>query len=865
MKKIGRGIVKLIIILALIAGALYIGREAAPLIKLGLDLDGGVSITYQARKANPTSEEMGDSVYKLQLKSQDYSTEAEVYQEGGNKINIDIPGVSDANSILEELGKPGTLYFVEGNLTWPLLATDSDVIQSNSDDINVAGVRVGETQPEDLVTGPGVVSETQESVKRYDNLNTTETTVTTNETVNGFTNTENLADNILGDNVHIEGADVIQNPDGSIQIGGTPQEGATVLRQGDDAAQVSTLSELDYLNYDYSKPPIFGDDQIVVSGNDITSARGGMATDNYGKTQYVVDLAFTEEGKQKFADATQRNLGQPIYIIYNGDIVSAPYVQAVISDGRAQITGMESLDAADKLASTIRIGALKLELDVLRSNVVGAKLGQDAISTSFKAGLIGFAIICLFMIVIYRLPGLSASLALAMYIGLTLFLLHAFGITLTLPGIAGIILSIGMAVDANVIIFTRIKEEIGAGKNTRTAVKEGYNKALSAIIDGNITTLIAAAVLNLKGTGSIKGFAATLALGIVLSMFTALFITRFIMNCFLDLGLDNAALYGKKTDTNIIKFVSFRKISYAISIIIILIGISFIVMNASRGQGGFNYGLDFKGGSSTSIEFNEDLSLTDIDNRVKPIFERTTNSADIQTQRVANSNEVIVKSRTLTLEEMKTIYETLETDFNVPEERITTENISGAVSVQMRQDAIVAVILATIFMLIYIWFRFKDIRFAGSAVIALLHDCLVTIGFYAVFRWTVDSTFIACMLTIVGYSINATIVIFDRIRENLGRLRGQSIADIVNISITQTFTRSINTSLTTLIMVVVLYIMGVSSIKAFSLPLIIGIIAGCYSSICITGPLWYDFKNINNNNVETTDTPVKITKSKKKK
>ena len=860
MKNIGRGIVKLIIILALIAGALYIGKEAAPLIKLGLDLDGGVSITYQARKSNPTSEEMGDSVYKLQLKSQDYSTEAEVYQEGGNKINIDIPGVSDANSILEELGKPGTLYFVEGNLTWPLLATDSDATQEN----NIAGVKVGETQPEDLVTGPGATSETTESAKRYDSL-TAETTVTTNETVNGFTNTDNSVDNILGDNVHIEGADVIQNPDGSIQIGGTPQEGATVIKQGDDTAPISTESEIDYLNYDYTKTPIFGDDQIVVSGNDITSARGGMATDNYGQTQYVVDLAFTEEGKQKFAEATQRNLGQPIYIIYNGDIVSAPYVQSVISDGRAQITGMESLDAADKLASTIRIGALKLELDVLRSNVVGAKLGQDAISTSFKAGLIGFAIICLFMIIVYRLPGFCASLALAMYIGLTLFLLHSFGITLTLPGIAGIILSIGMAVDANVIIFTRIKEEIGAGKNTRTAVKEGYHKALSAIIDGNITTLIAAAVLNLKGTGSIKGFAATLALGIVLSMFTALFITRFIMNCFLDLGLDSAALYGKKVDTNIIKFVSFRKISYAISIIIILIGISFVVMNASRGEGGFNYGLDFKGGSSTSIEFNEDLSLSDIDSKVVPIFEKTTNSADIQTQKVANSNEVIVKSRTLTLEEMKTIYETLEKDFNVPEERITTENISGAVSVQMRQDAIIAVILATIFMLIYIWFRFKDIRFAGSAVIALLHDCLVTIGFYAVFRWTVDSTFIACMLTIVGYSINATIVIFDRIRENLGRLRGKSIEDIVNISITQTFTRSINTSLTTLIMVVVLYIMGVSSIKAFSLPLIIGIIAGCYSSICITGPLWYDFKNANSAKAETTDTPNKITKSKKKK
>ena len=841
MKNVGKGIVKLIIILALIAGAAYIGKEAAPLIKLGLDLDGGVSITYQAAKDNPTAEEMGDSVYKLQLKAQDYSTEAEVYQEGGNKINIDIPGVSDANGILEELGKPGTLYFVEGNLTWPILATDSeatlDESSSNNSAVDNEAIKA-DTQANagnstTYYSGGQAVNETQASL--------------TEETVSGNTNTESIApttsvsvDNILGENVHIEGADVIQNPDGSIQIGGTAQEGATVIQQGTPTADAETP------NYDYSQPPIFDDSQIVISGNDVTSARGGMYSDNYGQTQYVVDLAFTDEGKQKFAEATERNLGQPIYIIYNGEIVSAPVVQSVISEGRAQITGMESLETAERLASTIRIGALKLELEVLRSNVVGAKLGQDAITTSLKAGLIGFAIICLFMIVIYRLPGLAAALALTMYVGLTLFLIHSFGITLTLPGIAGIILSIGMAVDANVIIFTRIKEEVGAGKPTRTAVKEGFNKAFSAILDGNLTTLIAAFVLNWKGTGSIKGFAATLALGIVLSMFTALFITRFIIKTFLDLGLDKEVLYGKKVDNKIVNFVGFRKISYAISIVLIVIGIVFIGINASRGLGGFNYGLDFKGGSSTNVEFNEDLSLSDIDSKVVPIFEQTTNSADIQTQKVANSNAVIIKSRTLTLEEMKSIYETLETEFNVPEERITTENISGAVSVQMRRDAIVAVIIATILMLIYIWFRFKDIRFAGSAVIALLHDCLVTIGFYAIFRWTVDSTFIACMLTIVGYSINATIVIFDRIRENLGRLRGSSVEQIVNTSITQTFTRSINTSLTTLIMVIVLYIFGVSSIKAFALPLIIGIICGGYSSICITGPLWFDFKNAGN-------------------
>ena len=858
MKNIGRGIVRLIVILALAAGVVYIGRISMPGINLGLDLAGGVSITYQAATANPTAEEMSDSVYKLQLKAQDYSTEAEVYQEGSNKINIDIPGVSDANEILEELGKPGTLYFVEGELTWPLLATESEIATSSN--------------------------------------------VASDSEVEGHTNTEGNAasgaGNILGDNVHIEGADVIQNPDGSIQIGGTPQEGATIIQEGeahdhdiedlDDIisrnnqgtrSDIATYSDADltpedldndYLNYDYSQPPIFDDNQIVINGNDITSARAGMTDDGHGQTQYVVDLAFTDEGKEKFAAATERNLGQPIYIIYNGELVSYPTVQSVISDGRAQITGMGDLDSAEKLASTIRIGALKLELNILRSNVVGAKLGQDAIATSLRAGLIGLGIVCLFMIVIYLLPGLSASLALVIYVGLMLFLLQAFGITLTLPGIAGIILSIGMAVDANVIIFTRIKEEIGAGKNVRVAARDGYRKALSAIIDGNITTLIAAAVLNFKGTGSIKGFAATLALGIVLSMFTALFVTRFIMNTFLDLGLDNEILYGKKVDRKPVNFVGFRKIAYAISVVLIVVGIAFIGINASRGQGGFNYGLDFSGGSSTSVEFNEDLSLEDIDRRVVPIFEEVTGSADIQTQKVANSNEVIIKSRFLSQEEMKELYETIETDFNVPEERINTENISGAVSVEMRQDAIVAVIIATILMLIYIWFRFKDIRFAGSAVIALIHDCLVTIGFYAVFRWTVDSTFIACMLTIVGYSINATIVIFDRIRENLGRLRGEELDTIVNISITQTFTRSINTSLTTLITVIVLYIMGVSSIKAFALPLIIGIVCGCYSSICVTGPLWYDFKRSKKVEVKTEIKPnvenkIKAKDKKKKK
>ena len=872
MKRIGKGITKLLIIIGLVLIIVYTGIISAKDIKLGLDLAGGVSITYQASKPDGklTDQDMGDAVYKLQLKAQDYTTEAEVYQEGSNKINIDIPGVDDKKGVLEELGKPGSLYFFASDkLSYPQLASLSEAEPLNLES-TPSNIRIGETYPEDLVTGPGATNESinkNESNTRYDsiinnNSAESESNNATNETVSGHTNTETITNNVANEessnnNLKLENVTVSQNEDGQIVYSGTQNLVAT--QSNLDNLNIATNSNINDIDYNYIlNHPTFDPNDAILSGNDVLSARAGVGNNDMGQTDYVIDLTFTEKGKELFANATRENLGAPIYIIYNGEVKSAPTVRSVITDGRAQITGMESLEEAERLASTIRIGALDVTLDVARSNEVGAKLGQDAISSSIKAGIIGFIIICLFMIIVYRLPGFAASIALSMYVGLTLFLIKELGTTLTLPGIAGIILSIGMAVDANVIIFTRIKEEIGAGKNTRTAVKEGYNKALSAIIDGNLTTLIAAAVLNFKGTGSIKGFAATLAIGIVLSMITALFVTKFIMNAFLDLGFDNEMLYGKKKDKNIINFVGFRKLSYLISLILIVIGIGFIAMNSSSGRGFFNFGLDFTGGTSTSIDFNEELSFEQVNNEVIPIFTAALNSQDVQQQKVANSNQVIIKSQVFDDASTQIIRDELKNKFNINDDAIKTENINGSISTQMRQDAIVSVIIATILMLIYIWFRFKDIKFAGSAVLALIHDCLVTVGFYAVFRWTVDSSFIACMLTIVGYSINATIVIFDRIRENLGRLRGSSTSDIVNVSVTQTFTRSINTSLTTLIMVVVLYIFGVSSIKAFALPLIIGIICGGYSSICITGPLWFDFKNSKKNVTDNKQTAVKV-------
>ena len=686
MKK-GKALGILVLILAIMAGMSWyaatiistVGVGENRNIKLGLDLAGGVSITYRAVEDNPSEEDMKDTVYKLQKRVEGYSTEASVFQEGNDRINIEIPGVSDANTILEELGKPGSLEF--------------------------------------------------------------------------------------------------QNEDG----------------------------------------------ETLLSGTDIKNAQAATTSSEMGQKEFVVELTLTDEGAVKVEEATSANVGKSMPIVYDGEIISSPQVKSAISGGSAQIDGMESFEEANNLATTIRIGSLSLELEELNSKVVGAQLGEEAISTSLKAAAIGLILVMIFMMIVYLFPG----------------------ITLSLPGIAGIILSIGMAVDANVIIFARIREEIAAGKTVNSAIKLGYEKALSAIVDGNITTLIAAIVLGMRGSGSVKGFAYTLGIGIVLSMFTALVVTRWLMRCFYALGVQDAKLYGAAKELKTINFLGKKAICFAVSIVLIVVGFVAMGINGSKDGNILNYSLDFVGGTSTTVTFNEDYSIAEIDQKIVPVVEKVTNDPNVQTQKIEGGNQVVIKTRSLELSEREALNQALIDEFGVDEKGITAENISSTISSEMRSDAVWAVIIATICMLIYIWFRFKDIRFAGSAVIALLHDVLVVLAFYAVVKISVGNTFIACMLTIVGYSINATIVIFDRIRENMGGLKKKSpedLQEVANRSITQTLTRSINTSLTTFIMVFVLFILGVSSIREFALPLMAGIICGGYSSVCITGALWYVFK-----------------------
>ena len=709
MKKSKAAVILAVILAAFVGLAYYasiilsstgIGEDMS--IPLGLDLSGGVSITYQVVDENPSTEDMKDTIYKLQKRVDSYSTEASVYQVGDDRITVEIPGVQDANEILEDLGNPGSLEF--------------------------------------------------------------------------------------------------QMPDGT----------------------------------------------VFMTGDMVEDAQGATTTDRYGNKQYIVSLKLTDEGAKIFGEVTSENIGKNLPIVYDGETISYPRVQSAITGGEAQITGMSTFEEADNLATQIRIGSLSLQLSELESSVVGAQLGSQAIASSLKAGAIGLVIVMVFMIVMYAVPGIAASLALAIYTTLVIATLYLFDITLTLPGIAGIILGIGMAVDANVIVFARIREEIATGKSVQTSMKIGFQKAMSAILDGNITTLIASVVLMALGSGTVKGFAYTLMIGIILSLFTAMVVTRFILYSLYALGLKSEKLYGRAKERKSIDFIGKKAVFFTISGIIIAAGlISMGVHSATDGKA-LNYGLDFMGGTSTTADFGKDMTIEDIENDIVPYVEKVTGDSDVQATKVEGTTQVTIKTRTLSLDERQELEDTLAENCDVDASTITSQSISSTISGEMRSDALKAVIVSCIFMLLYIWFRFKDIRFAASAILALVHDVLVVITVYALVRISVGSTFIACVLTIVGYSINDTIVIFDRIRENLalktGKQTAEELREVANKSLTQTLSRSINTSITTFIMVVMLYILGVASIRDFSLPLMAGLVCGAYSSICIATELWYVMK-----------------------
>lgn len=696
------------LVLVCIFGVNYKGmnKGSAKNIILGLDLQGGVSITFQVVGEKPTEEQMSDTIYKIQLRANEYSTESEVYQEGENRITVEIPGEDDAEAVLEKLGNPGSLQFVTD------YGTDSE--------------------------------------------------------------------------------------------------------------------------------------KVWLSGSDIIGADPYTVTDGSTPTPYIVELKLSEEGSKKFATATGSNVGKVLSVVYDNEVVSDPRVNEQINSDSAMITGMETYEDAEELAAMIRIGSLDVELETLSSKVVGAKLGEDAISTSLFAALIGTVIVMLFMIIVYRVPGFASAIALVCYIALELICLNGFNWTLTLPGIAGIILSIGMAVDANVIIFARIKEEIANDVTVKSAIKIGFKKATSAILDSNITTLIASFVLMALGSGPVKGFAQTLALGIVLSMFTAMVVTRILVNLLYNMGCDKIAMYGVAKERKTIDFLGKKTIFIAISAIVIVLGLGMLAVNNSKNGDVLNYSVEFKGGVSTTVDFEENYTISEFNDTVLQDIIEIKGDSDVLANAVNGTNQFVIRTQELDESVFNDIKTMLVEKYGAIEESFESVDVSSTISGEATRDAIIAVSISVVCILIYITFRFSNIRFATSAVLALLHDILIVLAYYAISWTTVGNTFIACMLTILGYSINATIVIFDRIRENMPATGEEDepivkmdIKEIANRSITQTLTRTIYSTFTTFVTICALYVFGVPSIKEFAMPLMVGILAGGYSSVCITSALWY--------------------------
>ncbi len=597
--------------------------------------------------------------------------------------------------------------------------------------------------------------------------------------------------------------------------------------------------------------------QLQFALADGTIVLDGSAVENAGISQdpntggYAVDLEFDSVGADAFESATAMAISgtvesliegvssRSIVILLDDTIVSAPEVNEIISGGSCQITGNFTQDEAVNLAALIRGGSLPVELVEIESSIQTAKIGYDAFEKSVLAGLIGIACIFIIMIVAYRLMGLAASVALSLYILIILYSMAFMGSVLTLPGIAGIILSVGMAVDANIIIFARIREEIENGRSIRVATETGFKRAMRTVLDAQVTTLIAALILYQVGTSSVKGFAWTLMIGIFASIVTAALVTQVFLGIFANSRkFSKNKYYGIKPDGTAtfsikkpLRFIKNRKIYYMISIAIIIIGIAFV------GIRGFNYGIDFTGGTMIHLDMGKQVAIEEIDNVLL--------SENIDAEIVyagEEREEVIIKTVTaLENEERVELINIITDEFQLEEDSLLSSTLFGpSVGEELRNNAILAIVIAAIGMLVYIRFRFREWKFGAAALIGVVHDVLLVIAFYAVFQLTINNPFIAGILTVVGYSINDTIVTFDRIRENTRYSKNNNLEELVDTSITQTLGRSIMTSFTTLVVMIPLYFMTSTAIREFTLPLMVGVLVGCLSSIFVSSPLYYE-------------------------
>lgn len=569
----------------------------------------------------------------------------------------------------------------------------------------------------------------------------------------------------------------------------------------------------------------------ILTGSDLKSAKAQIDSST---NENIIILEFNAEGTKKFGQATARLVGEPISIYLDNQMIETANVKEPIMDGSARISGgFETYEDAAEIATLLSSGALPVDIEVLSKTIVGPTLGSDSLAKSLNAAIIGLILLAVFIIAYYRLPGIIAAVSLVLYALILLWVLNLIGATLTLPGIAGFILSIGVAVDANIIIYERLKEELFAGKSLNAAIDAGFKRAFTTILDSNLTTLIAALVMFKIGSGSVQGFALTLSIGIIASMFTAITFTRFMLRntAVVDI-FHKKSFYGltkKKREFNF-NFIRRKKIWYIISLAIIIPGMF------SLGFRGLNKGIDFVGGDIFLLQFANDTTIAQVSDIVDDYVVQAPSIQETE------KNQFQIRTEVMDEEQSNKMLADLEKQLGTTTV-LRNDSIGAVVGEELRTNAFLAVIGAMVAILIYITFRFKP-TFAISSIIALLHDVLIMISIFSFFQIEVNSPFIAACLTVVGYSINNTIVVFDRIRENIHFKTKDDFPVLVNKSINQTMARSINTIVAVLLLLLCLLFLGGETTKTFVLALVVGILAGAYSSMFIAGPLLSDLSKL---------------------
>ncbi len=572
--------------------------------------------------------------------------------------------------------------------------------------------------------------------------------------------------------------------------------------------------------------PLLVEDNAVLTGDALNDAKVDYSQQGFGEP--YVSLTFNNKGARRFAEITGRNVNRRLSIVLDGVVQSAPVIREKIPSGNAQISGRFSVEEANDLAVVLRAGALPAPVHVIEERTVGPTLGKDSIEKGIRSILIGGIIVLIFMMAYYMLAGVIANIALCMNIILIVGALSYFKATLTLPGIAGLVLTIGMAVDANVLIFERIREELKLGKSLHSGITSGYNRAFLTILDANVTTLITALILFQFGTGPVRGFATTLSIGILASMFTAIVVTRILFDFLTKYGIIKKLRMLHIIKQPKVDFLGKRKIAYGLSALILVAGITLFGIKGEK-----NFGIDFTGGTVQQFKFQEQVEIEEIRDILN-----AHGLAEASVQRFGRNREVIVRTFSDTSRQLADAFR--ERLAGNPFEVTRVEKVGPAIGKDLRRKAILALIYAMIGICVYIAIRF-EFRFAIAAIIAVFHDVMISVAALTFAGMEISLPVIAALLTVVGYSINDTIVIFDRIREDLKIMRKASYKDILNLSINQTLSRTLLTSLTTLFVVLSLFMLGGEVIRNFSFVLLAGIIVGTYSSIFVASALLVDW------------------------